>query len=150
MFTSVRYFIKTSFAFFILGMLSGLYIYAAGVFGWPMPFNLIQAHTHVLLMGGMFMMILGVATWFFPRPTKDDKKYNPEVIRAGYWIFTFSTLFRFVAEVFQGFYPRGLADSFGFWSACLQIMAAVAIIYSIWGRIRPTGSKLREERGEKF
>jgi len=150
MFTSVRYFIKTSFAFFILGMISGLYIYSAGLFGWPMPFNLIQAHSHVLLMGGMLMMILGVAIWVFPRASKEDKRYNPDVIRVSYWIFTVATLIRFVAEVFQGFYPRGLADSIGFWGSTLQIVAAIAIIYSIWGRIRPTGSKIREEQGEKF
>jgi uncharacterized protein involved in response to NO len=145
-----RYFIKTSFGFFILGLFSGLYIYGAKVFGWTLPYTLIQAHLHILLMGGMFLMILGVGVWFFPRARKDDKRYNPAVIKASYWVYTASTLIRFAAEIFQGLYPRGLADSLGFWSSVLQVMAASSIIYSIWGRIRPVGSQIREARGEKF
>jgi len=150
MFTTVRYFIKTSFAFFILGMLSGLYIYGARVYGWRLPISLIAAHTHVLLMGGMIMMVLGVAVWFFPRPRKDDKHYKPEIIKASYWVFTVATLARFLAEVFQESYFQGLTGQIGFWTSLLQFTAVVMIIYSIWGRIRPVGSQIREKRGEKF
>jgi heme/copper-type cytochrome/quinol oxidase subunit 1 len=150
MFTTARYFIKTSFAFFVLGIVSGLYIYGAKIFGWSLPFTLIQAHYHVLLMGGMLMMILGVAIWFFPRAKKDDKNYNPDVVRASYWIYTSATISRFVAEIFQGYYVRGLADMIGFWSSAVQVLAVVTIIFSIWGRIRPVGSHIREQKGEKF
>ncbi len=150
MFTMARYFIKTSFTFFILGLISGLYIYGAKIFGWTLPYTLIQAHLHILLMGGMFLMILGVGVWFFPRARKDDKKYNPAMIKASYWVYTGSTLLRFVAEIFQGLYPRGAADIIGLGCSVLQVMAAISIIYSIWGRIRPVGSQIREARGEKF
>ncbi|MCF6238205.1 MAG: hypothetical protein L3J79_05220 [Candidatus Marinimicrobia bacterium] len=150
MFTTARYFIKTSFAFFILGLVSGLYIYGAKIYGWDLPYTLIQAHFHVLLMGGVFMMILGVGVWFFPRASKDDKKYNPDVVRASFWVYSSATLVRFVVEIFQGMYVRGIADSIGFWSSVFQVFAAVLIIYSIWGRIRPVGSQIREQRGEKF
>ncbi len=150
MFTTARYFVKTAFIFFIIGLMAGLYIYGAKVFGWALPYTLIQAHLHILLMGGMFMMILGVGIWFFPRAKKDDKKYNPDLIRTSYWVYTGSTAVRFVAEIFQGIYSRGIADSLGFSSSMLQIIAAITIIYSIWGRIRPVGSQIREQRGEKF
>ena len=150
MFTTVRYFVKTSFAFFILGMLAGLYLYGAGIFGWTVPYTLVQAHTHLLLMGGLVMMILGIAVWFFPRARKDDQQYNPDLIRISYWVFTLATLSRFIAEILQGFFVRGVLDQVGFWSAALQILAVVSIIYSIWGRIRPVGSQIREKRGEKF
>lgn len=150
MFTTARYFVKTSFAFFILGLLSGLYIYGSRVFGWILPFTLIQAHSHLLLMGGMFMMILGVAVWFFPRPKKDEKRYDPQTVRAAYWIYTLSTLLRFIVEVLQGVYPQSLAADIGFWSSVMQIIAAILIIYNLWGRIRPVGSQIRELRGEKF
>jgi len=150
MFTNARYFIKTAFAFFILGLLSGLYIYGARAFGWSIPFTLIQAHTHILLMGGVFMMILGVAVWFFPRAKKDDKRYNPDVIRISYYVFTLATLVRFVAEILQGFYPQGWASQMGFWCSVLQVVASITLVYSLWGRIRPVGSQIREKQGEKF
>jgi len=150
MFTNARYFVKTAFGFFILGLCSGLYMYGARTFGWSMPFTMVQAHTHVLLMGGVFMMILGVAVWFFPRAKKDDNAYNPTVIRLGYWVFTVSTIIRFVAEILQGIYPQSLAIHFGFWSSVFQVITSVILVYSIWGRIRPVGSQIRENRGEKF
>ena len=150
MFTTARYFVKTSFAFFILGLISGLYIYGAKSFGWILPYTLIQAHLHVLFMGGIVMMILGVGVWFFPRAKKDDKKYKPDVIRFSFYILTLFTIIRFVAEIFQGITPSGMADLIGFWSSTAQVLAVIAIIYSIWGRIRPVGSQIREKRGEKF
>ncbi len=150
MFTNARYFIKTAFGFFVLGLLSGLYMYGARAFGWSMPFTMIQAHTHVLLMGGVFMMILGVAVWFFPRAKKDDTSYNPTIIRVSYYVFTFATLLRFIVEVLQGFYPQSVATQAGFWCSVLQVVASIVLVYSLWGRIRPVGSQIREKRGEKF
>ncbi len=150
MFTNARYFIKTAFGFFVLGLFSGLYIYGSRTFGWSMPFTLIQAHMHILLMGGVFMMILGVAVWFFPRARKDDKSYNPDVIRISYYVFTLATLVRFIVEILQGYYPQSLTTQAGFWCSSFQVMASVALIYSLWGRIRPVGSQIREKRGEKF
>jgi len=84
MFSTARYFIKTALGFFIIGLLTGLYIYGGFAFDWVVSYSLINSHIHILLMGGVFMMILGVAVWFFPRPTKDDKKYRPIVVL---WIY---------------------------------------------------------------
>lgn len=150
MHSTARYFIKTAFFFFILGLLAGLYLYAAQVFGWLAPPTLVVAHTHVLLMGGMLMMILGVAVWFFPRPTKDDTKYKPRVILWLYWLFTASTLLRFGAEVISGFPGYQGLRMAGFIMSVLQVGATVGLVYSIWGRIRPVGSQLREKKGEAF
>lgn len=150
MFTTARYFVKTSFAFFIIGLISGLYIYGAKLFEWTLSYTLIQAHLHILFMGGIVMMILGVGVWFFPRAKKDDKKYSPAVVLASYYVFTVSTMLRFVAEIFQGLSSSGFADFIGFWCSAAQTMSVITIIYSIWGRIRPVGSQIREQKGEKF
>ncbi|MEE9466434.1 MAG: hypothetical protein V3W14_12775 [Candidatus Neomarinimicrobiota bacterium] len=150
MFSKARYYIKTAFGFFILGILAGLYLYAARIFGWFIPHTLVSAHTHVILMGGMLMMILGVAIWFFPRPPKDDKRYNPTAIAALYWLFTLSTLFRFLLEVLAGVPNWGHLRATAFIMAIVQVFATIGLIYSIWGRIRPVGSQLREKKGQQF
>ncbi len=69
MHTTVRRYIKTGVAFLAAGLLSGLYmVVRREVTGrWPSPY-LVAAHTHVLLVGFMMFMILGVALWIFPRP----------------------------------------------------------------------------------
>ena len=36
----------------------------------------------------MLMMVMGVATWMFPRPARDDTRYRPELAEAVYWVMT--------------------------------------------------------------
>ncbi len=96
------------------------------------------------------MMILDVAVWFFPRAKKDDKHYNPDIIRISYYLFSLSTLLRFIVEILQGYYPQSPATQVGFWCSVLQVIASIVLVYSLWGRIRPVGSQIREQRGEKF
>ena len=150
MFTNARLFIKTAFAFFVLGLLSGLYLYATKLFLWPSPYTLASAHAHLLLMGGVLMMILGVAVWFFPRPMKDDRKYNPTLIYVTYWIFTLSTSGRFVFEIIYGASGVASWSLAAFGCTVLQVISSVWLVYSIWGRIRPVGSQTREKKGERF
>ena len=150
MFTNARLFIKTAFLFFIAGLLSGLYLYAAKLFAWPSPYTLASAHGHLLLMGGVYMMILGVAVWFFPRPRKDDRKYKPSWILAFYWLFTLSTSGRFVLEIVYGILRSSGLSIAAFVVTVIQTIAAVGLVYSIWDRIRPVGSQIREARGERF
>lgn len=74
MFTTVRYFIKTSIAFLALGILTGLHMsFSKYISQAAYTQELISAHTHVILVGSVMMMIMGVALWFFPRPEKDRK-----------------------------------------------------------------------------
>ena len=104
MFSTVRYFIKTSIAFLVLGIVTGLYMsYSKYFFNSGNTQELISAHVHVILVGSVMMMIMGVALWFFPRAEKNDRKYNPDLILVTYWIMTISTLLRFIFQIFAGF-----------------------------------------------
>lgn len=149
-FTTARYFIKTSFVFFAVGLGAGLYIYAANLFGWFVPTTLISAHTHILLVGGVLMMILGVAIWFFPRPPKESSRYNPTVVLLLYGLFTLATSLRFILEVLAGIYILRALYLGGFIASIFQIIAIAGLIYQVWGRIRPVGSQVREKKGERF
>jgi heme/copper-type cytochrome/quinol oxidase subunit 1 len=151
MFSTVRYFIKTSIIFLALGIVSGLYMsFAQNVFGAGFGYELRSAHTHVILVGAVMMMIMGVALWFFPRAEKNDKKYKPQLILITYWLITTSTALRFVAQVTASFifldWLKILITIF----STLQVAAILLFFYSMWGRIRPVGSHLREAKGEKF
>lgn len=151
MFSTVRYFIKTSVIFLIVGILTGLFMAVSKyVFKYGYSQELISAHTHLILVGSVMMMIMGVALWFFPRAEKDDKKYNPNLILFTYWLMTISTSLRFIFQVTANFvYSEWIhyliaANSF------LQVVAMSLFFYSMWGRIRPVGSHIREAKGEKF
>lgn len=151
MFSTVRYFIKTSIIFLGIGILTGLYMsYTRNILGIGYSTSLVSAHTHVILVGAVMMMIMGVALWFFPKAQKDDRKYNPDMIRAIYYLMTSATLLRFVGEVLTGVFPelnmQIVVTVFSF----LQAAAILLFFFAIWGRIRPLGSHIREANGEKF
>ncbi len=151
MFTTVRYFIKTSIIFLIVGILTGLYLVISKYY-FVQGYNaeIISAHTHIVLVGSVIMMIMGVALWFFPRAEKSDKKYNPDLIRFVYWLMAISTGIRFVAQFVNGFLYLNWLNFTVTVASSLQVLSIILFFYSIWGRIRPVGSHLREKKGEKF
>ena len=151
MFSTVRYFVKTSIGFLIIGILTGLYLLILqkvyGVFPHP---ELVSAHTHVILVGSVMMMIMGVALWFFPRAEKDDKLYKPNLILFTYYLFTFSTLTRFISQLIFAFNIYNIIKWIIVFSSIFQVLSMILFFISIWGRIRPVGSHIREAKGEKF
>ena len=110
----------------------------------------VSAHTHAILVGFVMMMILGVALWLFPRPDKSDERYQPRVADVAYWLLTIGTATRIAGEL-----SRIELESLPLrWIVVLASFAQIAGIglffYTMWSRIRPVGSRAREERGERF
>jgi len=150
-FSTVRYFVKTSIVFLIIGILSGLYMsLAKNVFHTPFGPELVSAHAHIILVGSVMMMIMGVALWFFPRAEKDDKKYNPALILVTYWLMTISTALRFTFQAVAGFVYIDWVNFMITITSAFQVLAILIFFFSMWGRIRPVGSQYREAKGERF
>jgi heme/copper-type cytochrome/quinol oxidase subunit 1 len=151
MHSGVRRFIRTAIAFLALGIGLGLWMLVAReLFGvWPPPY-LVTAHGHALLFGFVMFLILGVALWLFPKPAAQDRRYTPGRIAAAYWVLLAGTLARFAGEAVRAFaIAPGVA-----WlivaGAVAQAGGLALYFWTMWGRIRPVGSHLREARGERF
>jgi len=96
----VRRYIKTSFVFLLAGLALGSYITVAQFVLGTYPARLLTtAHAHLLLVGFMLMIVMGVATWMFPRPARDDARYRPELAEAAYWLIAVATAARAGAEI---------------------------------------------------
>ena len=133
----VRRYIKTSFVFLMAGLLLGSYVIGAEFLAVAYPPRLlITAHAHLLLVGFMLMMVMGVATWMFPRPAKDDTRYRPELAEAVYWLMTLATALRAGAEVLLGLAGapplRWLVAAGGLG----QLVGAVLFALNMWWRVR--------------
>jgi hypothetical protein len=69
----IRRYIKTSFVFLLVGLsLGGYMTISRFVVGARVPPLFVTAHVHLLLVGFVLMLVIGVATWMFPRPARDD------------------------------------------------------------------------------
>jgi heme/copper-type cytochrome/quinol oxidase subunit 1 len=151
-YTLVRRFIKTGIVFLLTGLLLGVWILVGrelrGRF--PDPY-LVSAHTHAVGVGFVLFLILGVALWLFPRAAKDDRRYRPERVEAAYWLLAVGTAARIAGET-----ARAFIDPLS-WLAWVVVASGVAqasgvglYFWTMWTRIRPVGSHLREARGERF
>jgi cbb3-type cytochrome oxidase subunit 1 len=133
----VRRYIKTSFLFLLSGLALGAYIVVAQFAAGRSPSRLlITAHVHLLLVGFMLMMVMGVATWMFPRPARDDARYRPELAEVVYWVMTAGTALRAGAEIGVGVGgPLGLR-----WMIVLgglgQAVGAGLFVMNMWWRVR--------------
>lgn len=151
MYTLVRRFIKTGIAFLAAGIALGVFMLVRReIWGvWPSPY-LVSAHAHALLAGFGLYLILGVALWLFPRAERGDRRYRPERIEAAYWLLTAATALRLATEVSRAWMAGGWQP----WAIVAGGVGQAAGIglyfWTMWSRIRPVGSHLREARGEKF
>jgi len=144
----IRRYIKTSFAFLIAGVLLGSYVsvgqYVVGTYP---PRLIITAHVHVLLVGFMLMIVMGVATWMFPRPARDDARYRPELAEAVYWTVTATTCVRAGAEILGAY-----ADSSALRAAIAlgglgQAAGVLLFVINMWTRVRmPSTTPQRPEQ----
>jgi cbb3-type cytochrome oxidase subunit 1 len=133
----VRRYVKTSFVFLLAGLVLGGWIIAGEfVLGVYPPRLFITAHVHLLLVGFMLMMVMGVATWMFPRPARDDTSYRPGLAEAVYWTMTVATAVRAGAEVLVAIGAplalRGLIALGGLG----QLAGTALFVLNMWRRIR--------------
>jgi heme/copper-type cytochrome/quinol oxidase subunit 1 len=138
----VRRYIKTSFVFLLAGLALGAYVIVAQfLLETAPPRLLVTAHAHLLLVGFLLMVVMGVATWMFPRPPRDDTRYRPELAEAVYWVLTLATALRALAEIVVA--ETGLL-AFR-WLIAVgglgQLAGAALFVLNMWSRVRmPPGA----------
>ena len=147
----VRRFLKTAVVFLLVGLtLGGWMMVRRELFdAFPSPY-LVSAHTHAILVGFVMLMILGVALWLFPRPDKDDVRYQPRVAGLAYWLVTLGTAARVAGELLRQIEAAPWIRWMVVVAGLAQIAGIGAFFHTMWSRIRPAGSQQREAKGEKF
>jgi hypothetical protein len=133
----VRRFLKTAIGFLLVGVGLGVYMLArrelAGT--WPTPWWT-SAHTHAILVGFVMMMIAGVALWMFPRPARDDSRFDPRLAEGAYWFLTLGTAARMAGELLR---PASAATGIK-WTivagGAAQALGLALFFWTMWTRIR--------------
>lgn len=151
MYTLVRRFVKTAVGFLVVGLALGFGLLARReLYGiWPNPY-LVSAHAHAVLVGFVMFLILGVALWLFPRADKADTRYRPSRIEAAYWLLTIGTSARFLGELARAWAAMPWVTWVIVGAGAAQVVGFFVYFWTMWPRIRPLGSRLREASGERF
>jgi heme/copper-type cytochrome/quinol oxidase subunit 1 len=136
----VRRYLKTAIAFLVFGVGLGFYMLGHRELAgrWPSPW-LISAHTHVILVGFVMLMIFGVALWMFPRPAKDDRRFDPRLAEVAYWLLVAGTVARVAGELARPVSAAGAVR----WTVVAggggQLLGIVVFFWTMWSRIRASG-----------
>jgi len=137
----VRRYIKTSLIFLTAGLLLGAYLIVAEfvISRYP-PRLFITAHVHLLLVGFMLMMVMGVATWMFPKAARDVGRYRPALAETIYWLMTVSTAARALAEIMAPFVMSPVLRLVIVAGGIGQLGGAALFVINMWSRIRMPGA----------
>jgi heme/copper-type cytochrome/quinol oxidase subunit 1 len=150
-YTQVRRFIKTGIGFLFAGLAIGLYMLVMReTMGYGAHPYLRSAHVHAVMGGFVMFLILGVALWLFPRAAKDDTRYSPGRIAAAFWILAVATAVRVGGEVLRVAVDAAPLRWVLVAAGTAQVAGFGLYFWTMWTRIRPVGSHLREARGERF
>ncbi|MEE9144956.1 MAG: hypothetical protein V3U06_09350 [Candidatus Binatia bacterium] len=130
-----RWMIKTSLIYLFVGVLMGLLMFLAHrfpAFGWISGWRTV--HVHLLMVGSVIQMIMGVALWMFPRRVETPRWTTEQEGMTLYIAFNAGMVVRSLFEPFWslGDLPYFLALS----GMVLQILSILYFLYLIFQRIR--------------
>jgi cbb3-type cytochrome oxidase subunit 1 len=137
----VRLFVRTSFLYFLGAFVLGALMALDGWLGlarWLRAVYLSQLH--LLVVGWITQLALGVAYWMFPRFRKEqnsDPRGSDKLTWAVFVLLNAGLLLRFLFEPFYLMGPAPWLAATVALSGVLQALAALGFGLLIWGRVRP-------------
>lgn len=137
--TVTRWFIKAGLIYFLMGV--------ALAFAAELPFInsgalLLPVYWHMLVMGWLTQIIIGVSIWMFPRKWRDKNKRESVLTWLTFWLLNSGLILRFLTEPFLPiFYDTFSIQLIIITSAILQISAICTYIAEIWPRVQSRKKK---------
>jgi len=121
----VRRYLGAAFAFLLYGLSIGLHISAALHLGWAVfRGGYLSAHTHVLLVGFVTMLVAGLALWRLPQPAPRAWAWVPA---ASWWMLVATVLGRSTTEVLSGYFAWRWIGAAVFVVSCLQALTLAVL-----------------------
>jgi hypothetical protein len=135
--TLTRWFIKTALIYFVAALLVGIVVMTRLVIDLPpLAGALGPAYFHLLMVGWVLQLIIGVAYWMFP-------KFSTELPRGYEWLgwTTYALLnagliLRVISEPLMSVQPNPVLGWALAVSAVLQWLAGMAFVANTWTRVK--------------
>lgn len=126
--TLSRFYIKTAFVHLLLGLGLSLIISFQVTLGYLRPL-----YIHLITIGWLTQLIMGVASWMFPKFSKETPRGNEKLSWAVYGFLNLGLIFRAIGE---GFPASGLG-----W---LLVLSALCLFLAGWGFVLNTWTRVKE------
>lgn len=132
-----RVFIKTGLVYFMVALAMGLLMFAQPLLDLP-PFvaTLRPVQLHLLMVGWVTQLILGVVYWMFPKESRERPRGSETLAWAVLWLLNAGLILRAVFEPLIVVRPDLNAGWTLTLSALLQLAAGWAFVFNTWRRVK--------------
>jgi heme/copper-type cytochrome/quinol oxidase subunit 1 len=132
-----RTFIKAGLTYFIVGLMAGVFYLGRQTFSLPASFNVLYpVYIHLLMVGWVMQLILGVVYWMFPKYTKERPRGSEQLGWVVFWLLNAGLILRAVGEPLTALKPEWNLGWTLAISAILQLLAAWGFVINTWGRVK--------------
>jgi hypothetical protein len=131
----VRWYLKTALVYFVASLVLGVVQASAGPFAF-LSSSLTPVYYHLLMVGWITQLILGIAIWMFPKFSLAQPRGNEGFAWGAYFLLNLGLLIRVISEPVNALYPTATWGLFLVVSAVLQWLAGMLIVANIWQRVK--------------
>lgn len=129
-----RLFIKSGIIYFLIGIILALVAELPAVSTGAL---LLPVYWHMIVIGWITQVIMGVSIWMFPRKQRGKRKEETVAANTAFWCLNIGLILRFLAEPFLPFHTGELwMISIIVASSVLQVAAIGFYTAEIWPRVR--------------
>lgn len=131
-----RWFVKTSFVYLALALITGLLVEIQSALKLTSLGGLFPIYIHLLVFGWLSQLIFGVVFWMFPRYSAERPRGSETL---GWWTYALlnvGLLLRALAEPIDSMQPNPFSGWALVLSAILQFLAGLLFVINSWGRVR--------------
>lgn len=136
--TLSRWYIKIGMCYLAVGLLMGVVLLAQPVFGWSRSLQTLQpVYLHLLFIGWVTQLIMGVVYWMFPKQSKDNPRGSTRLGWAVLIMLNVGLMLRSIGEPAVVLAP----DSNLGWTLAV---ASLLLLFAGWGFILNTWGRVKE------
>lgn len=131
--TSTRWFIRIGIIYLICGILLSF----LNELGLAANVSLLPVYWHMIILGWITQLIIGVSIWMFPRKHRNRKRRESILVWITFWTLNIGLILRFISEPMIHLYAdSSWINGIVILSACLQVTAFIFYSVEIWPRLQ--------------
>jgi hypothetical protein len=131
-----RWFVKTSFIYLALALISGLLLQLQAPLKLTALGGLFPVYIHLFVLGWLTQLIFGVVFWMFPKQSVEKPRGSEALGWWTYALLNIGLLLRVFAEPFHSVRPNPFSGWALVLSAAIQFLAGLLFVINSWGRVK--------------
>ncbi len=132
-----RAFIRAGMIYFVLALIVGGLTVAAPVFKLPSSISVLYpVYIHLLMVGWVTQLIIGVAYWMFPKFSKERPRRSERFAWAAFFLLNGGLILRAFGEPLVTLKPEWGIGWLLAVSAIMQALGGWAFVINTWSRVK--------------